>query len=337
MSRITICVIAAVLALVSAGADNKGVKPTFQNPIVRKSVPDPSIIKAPDGYYYMYGTEDTRNLPIYRSQNLVDWTFIGTAFSDATRPHTVRPYVKNAMMWAPDINLINGKYVLYYSIGVWGGLWESGVGVATASSPEGPFTDHGKLIDSREIDVENSIDQFYIEDNGKKYLVWGSFRGIYIIQLSDDGLSIAPGAQKQQICGSQAEGSYIYKRKGYYYYFGSTGTCCEGTKSTYRVIYGRSKSLFGPYLTKSGERLLDGKGDVLIKGNSFVAGPGHNAEFAEDDKKQTWIIYHGYMADESLKGRCVFMSQVKWKGGWPFVDGDSPAKEAEAPYFKKSK
>lgn len=336
MIRTTLCVIAAMLALTGAMADKKGKKPTFANPIVAKSVPDPSIIKAKDGYFYMYGTEDTRNMPIYRSQNLVDWKFIGTAFTDATRPKTVRPYVKNAMMWAPDINYINGKYVLYYSIGVWGGHWESGVGVATASSPEGPFTDHGKLIDSRELDVENSIDQFFIQDKGKNYLVWGSFHGIYIIQLTDDGLSIMPGAKKQLICGRQSEGSYIYKHKGYYYYFGSAGTCCEGAKSTYHVMYGRSKSLFGPYLTKNGERLIDGKYDTLIKSNDFVAGPGHNAEFAVDDKKKTWIIYHGYLRDEAKKGRCVFMSEVKWKGGWPYVDGGVPAREAEAPYFKTS-
>lgn len=330
-------ILATMFAISPTLADNGDKKPTFTNPIIPQSVPDPTVIKAADGYFYLYGTEDTRNMPIYRSKNLTDWTFIGTAFTNETRPHTVRPYVPAGMMWAPDINYINGQYVLYYTIGLWGKEWDSGIGVATAPKPEGLFTDHGKLIDSREIGVQNSIDQFYIEDGGKKYLVWGSFRGIYIIQLTDDGLNIMPGAKKQQICGNQSEGSYILKRKGYYYYFGSVGTCCEGEKSTYHLMYGRSKSLFGPYLTKNGERILDGKYDTLIKGNDFVAGPGHNAEIMEDDKKQTWIIYHGYLRKEPEKRRMVFMSQVKWKDGWPYIDGGVPAKEAPAPYFKKSK
>ncbi len=337
MKKMLTGVILSLSAISAAFADKGDGKATFSNPIIPKSVPDPTVIKADDGYFYLYGTEDTYNMPIYRSQNLTDWTFIGTAFTDNTRPRTVKPFAKKGKMWAPDINYINGQYVLYYTIGLWGEEWDSGVGVATAPSPEGPFIDHGKLIDSREIGVQNSIDQFYIEDGGKKYLAWGSFHGIYIIQLTDDGLGIMPGARKQKICGNQSEGSYIIKRKGYYYYFGSVGTCCEGAKSTYHVMYGRSKSLFGPYLTKSGERILDGKYDTLIKGNDFVAGPGHNAEFVEDDKKQTWIIYHGYLRQEPKKGRMVFMSQVKWKGGWPYVDGGVPAKNAPAPYFKKSK
>jgi arabinan endo-1,5-alpha-L-arabinosidase len=46
-----------------------------------------------------------------------------------------------------------------------------------------------------EIGVQNSIDPFYIEDDGKKYLFWGSFRGIYAIELNDDGLSLKPDAR----------------------------------------------------------------------------------------------------------------------------------------------
>jgi arabinan endo-1,5-alpha-L-arabinosidase len=336
MKHLSLLAFACALLLVSAGAhaDKRGEKPVYRNPIVAKSIPDPTVMKDKDGYFYMYGTEDIHNMPIYRSRNLVDWTFVGTAFREDARPRTVKPH-GDGMMWAPDINYINGKYVLYYTIGIWGREWESGIGVATAEHPEGPFTDHGQLIDSRKIGVQNSIDQFFIRDKGKNYLVWGSFSGIYIIQLTDDGLSIMPGAQKQQISGRQSEASYIYKHKGYYYYFGSAGSCCEGADSRYHVIYGRSKSLFGPYVTKSGERLLDGKYDTLIHGNEFVAGPGHNAEFVEDDKKNTWIIYHGYVRKEAAKGRQVFMSQVKWKDGWPYVDGDAPCEEATAPFFKK--
>ena len=148
---------------------------------------------------------------IYRSENLVDWRRVGTAFTDRTRPQMV----PKGNIWAPDINLINGKYVMYYSKSTWGGEWECGIGVATADRPSGPFTDVGKLFISSEIGVQNSIDPFYIEeDDGSKYLFWGSFRGIYGIQLSDDGLSIKPGAQKVQIAGTLTEGTYIYKHDG---------------------------------------------------------------------------------------------------------------------------
>jgi len=84
-------------------------KDRYQNPVIHRSLPDPTVIKANDGYFYLYATEDIRNIPIYRSPNLIDWEFMGTAFTDQTRP----TFVSRGGLWAPDINYINGKYVLY--------------------------------------------------------------------------------------------------------------------------------------------------------------------------------------------------------------------------------
>ena len=265
----------------------------YNNPVINESLPDPTVIKADDGYFYLYATENIRNVPIYRSENLVDWRRVGTAFTDRTRPQMV----PKGNIWAPDINLINGKYVMYYSKSTWGGEWECGIGVATADRPSGPFTDVGKLFISSEIGVQNSIDPFYIEeDDGSKYLFWGSFRGIYGIQLSDDGLSIKPGAQKVQIAGTLTEGTYIYKHDGYYYLFGSAGTCCEGLNSTYRVMVARSENLMGPYVNKSGRPALENNFMLVMQKSNKVVGPGHNSEIIQDDAGQYWMLYHGFDA-----------------------------------------
>ncbi len=61
--------------------------------------------------------------------------------------------------------------VMYYSMSVWGGEWTCGIGVATSDNPAGRFTDQGKLFRSNEIDVQNSIDPFYIDDNGAKCFI----------------------------------------------------------------------------------------------------------------------------------------------------------------------
>ena len=214
-------------------------KDKYRNPIINQSLPDPTVIKANDGNFYLYATEDIRNVPIFRSSDLSNWEFSGTAFTDQTRP----TFVSRGGIWAPDINYINNKYVLYYSMSVWGGEWDCGIGVASANKPEGPFTDHGKLFRSNEIDVQNSIDPCYYEEDGKKYLFWGSFHGIYAIELADDGLSLKSGAEKRQVAGTAYEGAYIHKRNGYYYLFASTGSCCEGLNSTYTTVVGRSKNL----------------------------------------------------------------------------------------------
>lgn len=302
---------------------------TYTNPVINTSLPDPTVIRADDGYFYLYATEDIRNLPIYRSRDLTDWQFVGTAFTDETRPQ----WNKKGNMWAPDINKIGDKYVLYYSKSEWGGEWTCGIGAATADRPEGPFTDHGPLFISSEIGVRNSIDQFYIEDNGHKYLFWGSFHGIYGIELSDDGLSVKPGAVKKQVSGTFMEGTYIHKRGKYYYLFGSAGTCCEGARSTYRVTYGRSENLFGPYVDKKGQRLLDNHYEVMLHGDDTFVGTGHNAEFVTDDLGQDWILYHGYKKAEADDGRVVFLSRVDWKDGWPEVEGSVPEKENVKPSF----
>ena len=303
----------------------------YSNPVIDESLPDPTVIKASDGYFYLYATENIRNVPIYRSQDLVSWRYMGTAFTDNTRPQMV----PNGRIWAPDINYINGKYVMYYSKSTWGGEWECGIGVATADRPAGPFTDVGKLFISSEIGVQNSIDPFYIEEeDGSKYLFWGSFQGIYGIQLSDDGLSLKPGAEKVQIAGTLTEGTYIYKKDGYYYLFGSAGTCCEGLNSTYRVMVARSENLFGPYVNKSGRPAMENNFMLVLQKSNKVVGPGHNSEIVQDDAGQYWMLYHGFDAADPDGGRKVYLDQIIWdKDGWPSVRNRTPSVTANAPLF----
>lgn len=299
---------------------------TYKNPVVNYSLPDPTVIKAQDGYFYLYATEDIRNLPIHRSRDLVNWESIGTAFTPETRP-TFEP---KGNLWAPDINKIGHKYVLYYSMSRWGGEWTCGIGVATSDKPEGPFKDHGMMFRSNEIGVQNSIDPFYIEDGGKKYMFWGSFRGIYGVELTDDGLAVKPGAKKKQIAGTAYEGTYIHKKNGYYYMFASIGTCCEGLKSTYQTVVGRSNSLWGPYLDKHGRAMMENNHEVLIHKNEAFVGTGHNAELITDEAGNDWMLYHG-VSVSNPHGRVLLLDRVYWKNGWPMVKGTSASTESKRP------
>ena len=301
----------------------------YSNPVVNYSLPDPSVIRANDGYFYLYATEDIRNTPIHRSKNLVNWELVGTAFTNETRP-TFEP---RGGLWAPDINEVNGKYHLFYSMSVWGGEWTCGIGVATADKPEGPFTDRGMLFRSNGIEVQNSIDPFYIEEEGKKYLFWGSFRGLYAIELSDDALSVKPGAEKRQVAGTAYEGVYIHKRNGYYYMFASIGSCCAGLNSTYTTVVGRSRDLFGPYLDKQGRSMMENHHEVVIGKNEQFVGTGHNSEIVQDSKGQDWILYHA-VSVANPKGRVLMLDQVRWVNNWPTIKGESPSLSTERPIFE---
>lgn len=299
---------------------------TYTNPVVDYSLPDPSVIKGDDGYYYLYATEDIRNLPIHRSKDLVNWELVGTAFTDETRPD----FEPKGGLWAPDINKIGDKYVLYYSMSVWGGEWTCGIGCAVADTPAGKFKDCGMMFRSNGINVQNSIDPFYIEDGGKKYLFWGSFHGIYGIELSDDGLKVKEGAKPVQVVGDAYEGTYIHKRDGYYYLFASIGRCCEGIKSTYTTVVGRSDKLFGPYLDKQGRSMSDNHHEVLIQKNESFVGTGHNSEIVTDKAGDDWMFYHAVKVSDP-DGRVLMLDKIVWEDDWPSVKTNSPSLESEKP------
>lgn len=304
----------------------------FRNPVFQPVFADPSVIEAGDGYFYAYATEDDWGggnglhiVPIIRSSDLVNWTFIANAF-------TQKPGWKNqGFIWAPDISLVNGKYYLYYSYSLWGDA-NPGIGLAIADKPEGPFTDHGKVFLSEEIGVENSIDPFYMEEEGIKYLFWGSFRGIYGIELSEDGTSVT--GEKFKIAGDAFEGTYILKRNDYFYFFGSNGNCCEGAASKYKLLTGRATSLKGPFLNKQGDNMLYVQGTLLIEGNSKdgFAGPGHNAEIITDDAGTDWLLYHAidkkipYLPVGATR-RPLMLDKLVWENGWPTIPGNQPGLE----------
>jgi hypothetical protein len=111
----------------------------YRNPVVSRNVPDPTVIQVGDSGFYVYATG--QNVSIYHSQDLVNWTFTGTAFTNENRP----ALVPNAGIWAPDINCIDGKYVLYYSMSVWGGETTASIGFFITRSD---FTAYAKNGDN---------------------------------------------------------------------------------------------------------------------------------------------------------------------------------------------
>ena len=304
---------------------------TNRQPVIDMSAPDPTVIRAEDGTFYLYATEDMRNVPIFHSANLMDWKLVGTAFTDNSRPK----WLPKGGIWAPDIQRVGGKYHLYYAKSVWGGEWDAGIGVAVSNNPAGPFVDRGYMFTSKQIGIQNCIDPFYIEDGGKKYLFFGSFHGIYGVELTADGLHVKQGAKPREVAGTFMEATYIRRRGGYYYLFGSTGTCCEGAHSTYRITIGRSKSLFGPYVDKAGQRLLDNHYNILLDKDDSVLGPGHNAGLITDDAGNDYMFYHGFKASDPDAGRVVWLSRIVWADGWPsMMIGKDSQKNETVPVIK---
>lgn len=310
-------------------------------------VADPDVIYAEeDNYYYMYCTNTDVEMgdkgmmrdrgPIFRSRNLVDWTWCGSVFDGLD--NAAAWGTKDAGVWGPSVIKVGDKYNYYYALSTWGDP-NPGVGVATSPTPYGPWEDHGRILDSELTGVRNSIDPqaLYVDD--ELYLVWGSFFGIGIIQLTDDGLEPYVGESNLKEytkfiindnsedgkfdIDANYEGSYIINKDGKFYYFGSQGTCLSGTNSTYRVKVGVSDSIFGPYKGSDGKTLDDRDGsfgDLVIKPSDEVAGTGHNTIFKDFDDRY-WIIYHGYdINGERPNERIMFMDELLWdENDMPYV------------------
>ena len=288
---------------------------TFTNPVYNYDSPDPSIQRAQDGTFYCYAT----NCQTRKSKDLVTWSNLGGVFS--TPSWNGGGYA----VWATDVNYVDGQYLMYYALALWGNTTETGIGVAKGTSPE-KFSDVGKMFRSKEIGVKNSIDACYVEEGDKKYLVWGSFHDIYIAELTEDGLQIKDFNKKTKIAGGAFEGAMIHKRGGYYYLFASVGSCCEGKNSTYRTVVGRSTKLTGPYVNKQGGTMFDNNYTTIIRGNEIWAGPGHNSEIITDDNGDDWIMYHAYKAADPDRGRVLMLDKITWDvNGWPSVNNGYPS------------
>ena len=332
----------AALAVVPMDAQKK-----YTNPVYGSDFPDPTVQRALDGTFYAYAT----GCKCKKSTDLVNWTNVSGVISRPTWNDSIHAdgTRDNYSLWAADVNYVDGKYICYYASALWGNGSRTGIGVAVGDTPT-KFTDRGKLFRSTEIGVKNSIDPCYVEEFDKKYLVWGSFNDICMVELTDDALAVKnfspinnpqpDGSWKRhkgvtKLAGGAFEGAMIYKRGKYYYLFCSVGSCCEGENSTYRTVVGRAEKLMGPYLNKQGGQMVSDNYTTIISGNDRWKGPGHNSEIITDDEGQTWLLYHSYDRNNNFNGRLMLLDKITWdRNGWPVInDGHPSSDERDAPVF----
>jgi hypothetical protein len=347
-------VLTALVTGPGAGSSSADAAPTYTNPVSKSfadTFADPSVIRGKDGWWYSYGTSDPlregegtpHRIPIARSRNLVDWTYVGDAFTAGNRPTWA---TADAGIWAPDIRYVDGEYRLYYvvtetTVTDRGG--DNAIGMATAPSPTGPWTDSGApVIGPREGNGGFlwTFDPSAITDrDGSQWIFYGSYNGgVFVAPLDDSGSKVT-GAEKMVAIDNKFEGAYVVRRGAYWYLFASTANCCAGPTTGYSVQVGRSRDLRGPYVDKQGVPLVASRAGgtpVLTQNGNRWIGAGHNA-IAKDVAGRDWIVYHAIdRADPYLDGtsgineRPMLLDRLDWVGGWPYVRGDrGPSQRAQ--------
>jgi arabinan endo-1,5-alpha-L-arabinosidase len=277
---------------------------------------DPAAIFA-DGVYYLFATGNGISTKI--SQNLLAWTGTPDVFSAI--PGWVSGKLSGVTnIWAPDVSYFGGSYHLYYAVSTFGSK-KSCIGHATRTSlASGSWTDHGVVVCSNvgTSDDFNAIDpNVVVDESGTPWLDFGSFwSGIKMVKLE------ATGARSDTEIhalahNSSIEGPFIVHQCGYYYLFVSFGACC-GDPYDYNIRVGRSKSVTGPYLDKTGKDMMNGGGTLLVQGNSTWTAPGHNALLVTAGG--AYSIYHALNSNHA--NPTLRIAELRLDAdGWPVSGG----------------
>ncbi len=111
------------------------------------------------------------------------------------------------------------------------------------------------------------------------------------------------------------EAPFIFKHDGWYYLFVSWDYCCRGEQSTYRVVVGRSKSVSGPYIDKTGMDMSDGGGSPVIEGDKKeYEAAGHCAAY--HIKNDDIFICHGYSIPQHGTPKLIKKRIIWDNNGW---------------------
>ena len=184
-----------------------------------------------NGRVYLYCSNDDENpgteaggyqmksIVCVSSDDMKNWTDRGIVFQvprDAT-------WAGNS--WAPSVAERDGTFYLYFGNG------GSGIGVATANNPLGPFTDAigGTLVNGGTPGVmpAENIWVFdpmtFIDDDGQAYMYFGGNGedNLRVVRLNDDMISLE-GPATQFHVPYFFEAAWMHKHNGKYYFTYST-------------------------------------------------------------------------------------------------------------------
>lgn len=296
---------------------------TFRNPVLRGDRPDPAVIKVGDDYWMTYSSfESAPGLLLYRSRDLVTWTFVTAALPDPV-----------GITFAVDIAEVDGRFFIYIPFipASWSPLTEPSIFVIHADAMEGPWSEP---ID---LGIRGAIDPGHVVgEDGKRYLFTS---GVRRIALSDDGLSTVGELEPvydgwhypdEWITEAYAlEGPKLLRTNGWFYLVSAVGGTA-GPPTGHMVIAARSRSVHGPW-ENSPHNPVARTTDIAQRWWSR----GHATIVPGPDGGDWWMLSHGYENGYRTLGRQILLEPVSWTtDGWPLgaddVGGDLPAPRGAA-------
>ena len=280
----------------------------YQNPILRGVNPDPSICRVGEDYYlitssmYFYP-----GVPVYHSQDLVNWELIGHALTTSNQFCLAQNH-GNPMMYAATLRYHAGKfYVITTDVNGGGNFF------VTATNAAGPWSDP-VWVDRPMFDPS-----LFFDDDGKVYYTRrGDFKDKDIVQAEID---VNTGRLRTPLRGiskglvsDDTEGPHLYKINGWYYLSMGEG----GSRALHMQTIARSKNPYGPFEP-------DPRNPFIAQHNAWwhpIHATGH-ADLVDSADGRWWAVYlgtrhAGYDAFSAI-GRETFLVPVVWHDNWPVV------------------
>jgi xylan 1,4-beta-xylosidase len=279
--------------------------------------PDPTIARIGGRYWASATSAEWGGVfPLFVSDDLVHWEAAGSVFPQGL------PAWAGSNAWAPELFEENGRTYVYYTARQQGGVLS--VAVASASSPAGPYHDHGPLVSQ----AAGSIDGCPVHDEaGRLWLVWkedgnSCFQPTPIwAQLLNNERTALVGEPVELFRndtaweGSLVEGSSFIRHGGYLYMFYAGNACC-GKHCTYATGVARAHTLLGPW-----EKCPL---NPVLTDNATWKCAGHGTPITTPDGRYL-LFHHAYSTmSQEFVGRQGILSEFTWGAdGWPHFAGRS--------------
>lgn len=289
------------------------------NPVLPGDRPDPTVIKIGDTYWASATSNEWSPLfPIFKSSDLINWELVTYVFPEGAPEWAVNNF------WAPELSYDEeqNKVYAYYTARDKKSSRLS-VAVASADSPEGPFTDHGPLVAQK----LGSIDAFEVRDKDDKlYVVWkedGNSKGqptpMWAQQINEERTALMGERHElfrndQEWEGHLVEGISIFREGDYFYATYSAGACCE-TTCNYKAGVARAKNLLGPWEKYDNNPVLTDNEDWKCMGHGTVV----------EKEGDYYLLYHAYSREGSVYvGREGVLEKIVWtEDGWPTFNNNA--------------
>jgi GH43 family beta-xylosidase len=339
-----------LLALLRPGSASVEAQVVYENPVLRgpRSAADPFVLKW-NGEYYLYTTGDP--IMAYQSADLIEWAEIGPVLRSSQEGGAWN----QKDVWAPEVVYRNGTFYLSYTATRASDDWrveerERRIGIATASSPRGPFLDAGRPV-TPGWGIDSHV--FRDPDTGRDYLFYSY---LYEPQLPGAGIVVdsmpAPtrvaGATSHVSRGSEPwedkdgdpnngslrytnEAPTVLKRNGLYYMMYSGGSW---DLPTYSMAYAVSERIMQGGLDGAGWRKVV---PPILRSTDLVQAPGHNSIVLAPNNVDLITAYHARVVPFDGPGaRRTFVDRVYWNHDRLFLQPPSlgPLPAPDRPTFR---